>query len=128
MVGQHWLSFFSTTQFCPTGLIKGHTLSMANVTIKETLDEAAEFDNDYTSVPEEAHEHLIVAGAVETRLVGDDLVPLVIVPVLVVATCAYLDFNDCWNHVLTANTHPSQGMQVLRCCKWNAIPQPRSSS
>ena len=32
-----------------------------------------------------------MAGAVEARLIGDDLVPLVIVPVLVVATCsAYL--------------------------------------
>lgn len=28
MVGQHWLSFFSTTQFFPTGLMKGQTLGM----------------------------------------------------------------------------------------------------
>ena len=35
MVGQHWLSFFSTTQFCPTGLMNGHTLRMAVVTMIE---------------------------------------------------------------------------------------------
>ena len=35
MVGQHWLSFFSTTQFCPTGLMNGHTLRMAVVTMTE---------------------------------------------------------------------------------------------
>ena len=28
MVGQHWSSAFSTTQFLPTGLMKGHTLNI----------------------------------------------------------------------------------------------------
>ena len=46
-------------------------------------------DNDVSALPEEAHEHLIVAGAIQARLVCDDLVSLVIVPVLVVTTWVY---------------------------------------
>lgn len=35
--------------------------------------------------PEEAHKHLVVAGTVEARLVGDNLVALIVVAVLIVA-------------------------------------------
>ena len=31
IVGQHWSSFFSTTQFFPTGLINGQTLIKSKI-------------------------------------------------------------------------------------------------
>ena len=36
MVGQHWSSCFSTRQFFPTGLMKGHTLNTRRIACLRT--------------------------------------------------------------------------------------------